>query len=88
MTYDVKFAHGKKANVGAALAAGKINEDDFIVFSDTDDELGFVNHDGDIKRIKARTNEDYTLNGTSIGALNDGETIPAGTSIDDFIKWL
>lgn len=88
MAYDVKFAHGKKANVESALAAGKIGEDDFIVFSDTDDELGFVNHDNEVKRIKSRTNEDYTLNGTSLGALKDGDTIPAGTSIDDFIKMI
>lgn len=86
MAYDVKFAHGKKANVNAALAAGKINEDDFIIFSDTDDELGFVNHNGEIKRIKARTNEDFVLDGVSLGGLSSGDVIPAGTSIDDLLR--
>ena len=82
---DVKFAHGLKANVEAAITAGKIDKDDFVIYSDTDDELGFVTHEGVAKPIKSRTNQAYTLNGTSIGALSDGDTIPAGTSIDDLL---
>lgn len=82
---DVKFAHGKKINVEAAIAAGKIDRDDFILFSDTDDELGFVTHDGTVKTIKARTNSDIENKSTSIGSLEKGVVIPAGTSLDDFI---
>lgn len=86
MAYDVKFAHGRKENVEQAIAAGKIDADDIVIFSNTDDEFGYVSHDKTVKPIKSRTNEDYVLNGTSIGALNDGDVIPAGTSIDDLLK--
>lgn len=85
MASDVKFAHGKKANVDAALAAGKLDRDDFIVFSDTDDELGFVSHDGTIKRIKARLDKDIVLN-QNVGSLAKGTVIPAGSSLDDIIQ--
>lgn len=85
---DVKFAHGKKANVEAAIAEGKIDRDDFILFSDTDDELGFVTHEGTVKTIKARTNSDIENQSTSIGSLEKGMVIPAGTSLDDFIAMI
>lgn len=85
---DVKFAHGKKANVEAAIAAGKIDKDDFILFSDTDDELGFVTHEGTVKTIKARTNSDIENQSSSIGSLEKGMVIPAGTSLDDFIAMI
>lgn len=92
MAYAVKFAHGKKSSIEKAIQSGKVDEDDIVIFSETDDELGFVDHNKNLKKIKARTNEDIILNDKDIGALVAGTTIPAGTSIDDLLnqikKWL
>lgn len=85
---DVKIAHGLKANAAEAVSSNKVDGDDFILFSDTDDELAFVSHNKEIKPIKSRTNIAYTLEGVTVGALKSGDVIPAGTSLDEFIEMI
>lgn len=88
MSSDVKFGHGLKANIQKALDNGKFDEDDFIIASDTDDELIFIGHNKSINPIKSRTNEDIILTTEAIGALEENFTVPAGTSIDDLLNML
>ena len=83
---DIKFAHGTKANAEAAVIDGRLDSDDIVIFSETDDEIGIVNHSNELKRIKSRTNEDIVLTDEAIDLIPAGYTIPAGTSIDDAIN--
>lgn len=90
--YDMKIAHGTKANAEKAIADGRLNEDDIVIFSETDDEIGIVNHNHELKKIKSRTNEDIVLTEENIGDITEYYTISAGSSIDDLIiqfkNWL
>ena len=83
--YDMKIAHGSKANAEKAIADGRLNEDDIVIFSETDDEIGIVNHSNELKRIKSRTNEDIVLTEENIGDITEYYTIPMGSSVDDLI---
>ena len=83
---DIKFAHGTKANAEAAVADGRLNEDDLVIFSETNDEIGIVDHKNTLQRIKGRTNEDIVLTDKDIDLVPAGYTVPAGTSIDDLVN--
>ena len=81
----VKFATGKKANIESAKQAGTVDANDFVVTSDTD-ELAYINKSGETKFIKSKSSKSYTLNGTSLGALASGQTIPEGIDMDGLLK--
>ena len=81
----VKFATGEKAGIEAAKQAGKIDANDFVITSDTD-ELAFINKDGETRFIKDRTDEAVQFKGTSIGNWTDGKTVPEGMTFTEWLK--
>ena len=81
----VKFATGKKNGIEAAKESGLIDANDFVVTSDTD-ELAFINKSGETKFIKSKSSKSYTLNGTSLGSLASGQTIPEGIDMDGLLN--
>lgn len=83
----VKFLTGNKENIQSGLTDGTITEGSILITEDTD-ELAVVDTNKDVNFIKSRTQQAYTLNGTSIGALANGATIPAGTSIDELLNMI
>lgn len=82
---NVKFLTGSKADVDYQIATGKIDNGDVIFTSDTD-ELIFINPQTGKRIMKTKTQQDYTLQGVSLGALKDGDVIKEGTSIDDLLQ--
>lgn len=84
---NIRFLTGQKSDIAKNIEDGKITSGDVIFTSDTD-ELIFVNQDTEERVIKSKTQDSYVLNGTDIGGLVDGETIPAGTSVDELLKML
>jgi hypothetical protein len=84
---NVKFFTGEKQKISEAVEKGTIGSGGVIFTSDTD-ELILVNDSKEERIIKSKTQDDYTLVGTDIGALSEGATIPAGTSIDELLKLL
>lgn len=83
----VKFLAGDKENIQSGLTNGTITEGSILITEDTD-ELAIVDANKDVNFIKSRTQQAYTLNGTSIGALAEGAVIPAGTSIDELLNMI
>lgn len=83
----VKFLAGDKENIASGIQEGVITEGSILITEDTD-EMAIVDANKDVNFIKSRTQQEYTLNGTSIGALADGATIPAGTSIDELLNMI
>ena len=81
---NVKFLTGMKSKIDEHLSIGLIDNGDVILTSDTD-ELVFINPKTGKRVIKAKTQKPYTLNGTSLGGLEDGATIEAGVSIDELL---
>ncbi len=83
----IKFLYGSRNGIEPKIQDGSIDGSDLIITSDTD-ELVFVNKAKAVKPIKSRTTQEYTLNGTDIGALEDGAVIDAGISLDEFIAMI
>ena len=83
----VKFLSGDKDNIMPGIQNGSITEGSILITEDTD-EMAVVDKNKEVNFIKSRTQQSYTLNGTSIGALADGTTIPAGTSIDELLNMI
>lgn len=83
----IKFLTGKKQGIEEAKNSGVIDDNDFVVTSDTD-ELAFINKDKETKFLKSRSQKEYTLNGTDLGALKSGQTIPSGVDMDDLLKMI
>lgn len=79
-----KHAFGSKENIEAAKANGKIDEFD-IIFMDNG-EIGWVDKDNVTIVNTPRTQKAHTLNGVTLGALEDGDTVPENTSFDDLVK--
>lgn len=82
---QTKIGYGKKTNIANAIEESTLDTGDIIITSDSE-EFAFIKPDGEVLYGKSRSTKDYTLNGTSLGALNDGETIPEGASIDDLLN--
>lgn len=81
----IKFTTGKKADIEKAKQDGKLDANDFIVTSDTD-ELAFINKSGETHFIKDRTDEAVQFKGTSIGNWKDGATVPEGMTFTEWLK--
>lgn len=84
---NIKFLTGSKAKIDSEMSIGSIDAGDVILTSDTD-EIVFVNPMNEKRVMKSKTQKDYVLNGTSLGALEDGSTISAGTSIDELLAMI
>lgn len=87
MAMQTKIGYGNKADIDTAITATTIDEGDIIFTKDTE-ELAFIKPDKTVMYPKNRTSKDYTLNGTSLGALQNGEKIPEGTSIDELLNMI
>lgn len=81
----IKWSTGKKAKIEEAKKTGKINANDLVITSDTD-ELVFINENGKTKFIKDRTTEPVQFKGTSIGNWTDGKTVPEGVTFTEWLK--
>lgn len=87
MAMQTKIGYGKKSDIENAVTSATIDEGDLVITKDTE-ELAFIKPDKSTMFIKSRSSKDYTLNGTSLGALENGETIPEGTSMDDLLNMI
>lgn len=84
----VSHAFGDKANLETALSGGTIDSYDEVFIQDTN-EMGWVDADGEFHMHTPRTQAEITVMGNSnIGALKPNDKIPAGTSLEEFIKKL
>ncbi len=81
-----KPAFGSKANIETAKASGAIDAYD-VLYLDTQ-EIGWIDKDGNTVMSTTRTQEPIEVNGVTGLGIANGETIPAGTSVDDIIKML
>ena len=82
---NTKFGYGNKEDIITQIESSALDEGDLIITKDTN-EIVFIDPEKNQKAIKSRTEKAYTLNGTDLGALKNGETIDAGISIDDLLK--
>ena len=84
MANTTKHAFGAKENIEAAKAAGTIDAYDVLHLSNG--EMGWIDKDGKTVMHADRSQEAHTLNGATVGALQSGDTIPAGVTLDEFLK--
>lgn len=85
MPNKTKIGYGQKANIASAIESEKLNEMDIVVTSDTD-EIAFIDPSKEVNFLKSRTEKAYKLNGTALGSLANGSTIPAGISMDELLN--
>ena len=85
MAMKTKIGYGNKANIDTAISETTIDEGDLVITKDTE-ELAFIKPDKSTMFIKSRSSKEYTLNGTDLGALKNGDSIPEGTSIDELLN--
>lgn len=79
-----KHAFGSKENIETAKAAGTINAYDILHLSNG--ETGWLDKEGNTVIATPRTQEAITVNGVTGLGIDDGATIAAGTSLEDFVK--
>ena len=80
-----KIGYGAKYAIATAISGGTLDDGDIIVTSDSE-EFAFVKPDKSVLFGKSRSSKAYTLNGTGLGALKDGDTIPAAVDMDDLLN--
>lgn len=87
----IQFFHGPTDKIAEQIEAGAINESDFVV-SSTEDSLFYIDDTKTPRNLSgsSKTKADITANlgQGSVGGIQDGTTIAAGTSLDDFLKKL
>lgn len=79
-----KHAFGSKENIETAKAAGTINAYDILHLSNG--ETGWLDKEGNTVIATPRTQEAIIVNGVTGLGIDDGATIAAGTSLEDFVK--
>lgn len=84
MPKSSKHAFGKKVDIPAAKEAGDIDQYD-VIYMDTG-EIGWLDKNKNLVMHTQRSQEAHTLNGTNLGALSDGDTLPENITFDDFLK--
>lgn len=87
MAMQTRIGYGNKADINTAITETTIDEGDIIFTKDTE-EFAFIKPDKSVMFPKDRTSKEYTLNGTDLGALANGSSIPQGTSIDDLLNMI
>jgi hypothetical protein len=80
-----KIAYGAKDNISNAISEGTIDSGDIVFTSDTN-EAAFITSDGVPNFVKSRSTKSYTLNGTTLGALANGDTIPTDIDMDGLLN--
>lgn len=87
----IKFYHGASSGIQGKIDDGTINESDLIITSDTD-ELVYVDESKELKTLgSSKSKNEYKVqlgSGGTVGGLKTGDTISAGTTLDDLIKLL
>lgn len=87
----IKFFHGASTGIQSKIADGTINESDMVITSDTD-ELYYVDSTKTPHALgSSKSTEEVEVNlgsGGSVGGLATGDTIPAGTTLDELITML
>ena len=79
-----RHAFGSKENIETAKAAGTINAYDVLHLSNG--ETGWIDKEGNTVIATPRTQEAIPVNGVTGLGIENGATIAAGTSFDDFVK--
>lgn len=79
-----KHAFGSKANIETAKTEGTIGPND-VLFLDNR-EIGWIAKDGSTVMSTSRTQEAISVNGVTGLGIANGASIPAGTSLDEFVK--
>lgn len=87
----IKFFHGASTGIESKIEDGTINESDMVITSDTD-ELYYVDSTKTPHALgSSKSTEEVEVNlgsGGSVGGLATGDTIPAGTTLDELITML
>lgn len=87
-TKKISFFHGSEENIQTNIESGVIDANDIII--STEDNILYVDDDLTTHTLgSAKSKEEYVVNlgtGGTVGGLSTGDTIPAGTSLDDLIK--
>lgn len=81
-----RHAFGDKNNIETAKAVGSVDEYDILFLNNG--EIGWVDKNKNTIINTPRTQTEHTLNGVSLGALNNGDTVPSNISIDEFIAMI
>ena len=84
---QTKIGYGNKDDIETAITSQTLDSGDIVFTKDTN-EVAFIDSENTPHFMKSRSTKDYTLNGTDLGALKNGETIPEGTSIDDLLNMI
>ena len=87
----VKFFHGLSTGIQGKIDDGTINENDLVITSDTDEMIYIDNAKAQHSLGASKSTEEVEVNlgsGGSIGGLTTGDTIPAGTTLDELITML
>lgn len=81
-----KHAFGAKENIETAKESGVI--DSFDVLHLTNGEIAWIDKDNNTVINTPRTQTDITVNGVTGLGIGNGETISAGSTIDDLVRML
>lgn len=86
MANTSKHAFGDKENITSAVEAGKLDAFDVMFLSNG--EIGWVDKENNTIINTPRTQSAISVNGVTGLGIENGKTIPAGSTIDDIIKML
>lgn len=87
----IKFYHGASSGIQDKITDGTINESDLVITSDTN-ELIYIDENKEQQPLgSSKSSQEWQVNlgsGGTVGGLKTGDTIDAGTTLDDLIKLL
>lgn len=83
MANVTKHAFGARENIETAKTAGTLNAYDMLHLDNG--EMGWLDKDGNLVIHADRSQVAHTLNGTTLGSLQNGDTIPAGVTMDELL---
>ena len=86
MAMTSKAAFGAKEDIETAKSNNTIDEYDILYLDNQ--EIGWIDKNGDTVISTVRTQNDIEINGVTGLGMNNGDTIPAGKSFDEIIKML
>lgn len=83
MANTTKHAFGARENIETAKTQGKLDAYDMLHLDNG--EMGWLDKDGNVVIHADRSQQAHTLNGTTLGSLQNGDTIPAGVTLDELL---